>query len=76
MVAEPASDGLRAFVRARDLAWPHFPDADRTLQDRFLVYGLPDPILIGPDGVIRARGDALRGDRLHATLRRVLDDAR
>ena len=40
----------------------------------FEVWGIPKAILVGPDGVIEAAGEELRGEQLHATLARWLGE--
>lgn len=44
------------------------------LAESFEVWGIPKPILIGPDGTILDTGSELRGDRLGATLARHLGE--
>ncbi len=39
---------------------------------KFNVMGIPNPILIGPDGTIIAKGSRLRGEALLETLKRVI----
>lgn len=43
------------------------------LAESFEVWGIPKPILIGPDGTILATG-GLRGDQLEVTLARYLEE--
>jgi len=38
----------------------------------FEIIGIPRAVLVGPDGVVLAADEALRGDQLDATLARVL----
>jgi peroxiredoxin len=59
---------VRAFIDRYGVTWPQVLDPNRALSDRYRVLGLPNPVLIGPDGTILARGDALRGDLLLPTL--------
>ncbi len=44
------------------------------LAESFDVWGIPKPILVGPDGTILATGGELRGDQLEATLARHLGE--
>lgn len=64
---------VRRVVDRREVTWPIVFDEDREIASAFRVLGLPDPILIGPDGRVVERGDALRGDSLFDTLDRYLD---
>lgn len=64
---------VRRVVDRRDVTWPIVFDEGREIASAFRVLGLPDPILIGPDGRVVERGDALRGDALSDTLDRHLD---
>ena len=64
---------MRRVVDRRDVTWPIVFDEGREIASAFPVLGLPDPILIGPDGRVVERGDALRGDALSDTLDRHLD---
>ena len=60
-----------------DMPWLHsFVEGGFTspLAESFEVWGIPKPILIGPDGTILATGSELRGDRLEATLARHLGE--
>ena len=59
---------VRAFVDRYGVTWPQVLDPNRALSDRYRVLGLPNPVLIGPNGTILARGDTLRGVRLLPTL--------
>ncbi len=43
------------------------------LAESFEVWGIPKPILIGPDGTILAT-KGLRGDQLEVTLARYLEE--
>lgn len=54
-------------VERRGLDWPQVYDG-KALKKHFRVRGLPDPILIGPDGVILERGSSLRENQLLETL--------
>ena len=40
----------------------------------FDVWGIPKPVLIGPDGTIVSEGNELRGEDLDRTLARVLSE--
>jgi thiol-disulfide isomerase/thioredoxin len=40
----------------------------------FDVSGIPKPVLVGPDGVIEAEGEELRGEKLSQVLARVLGE--
>lgn len=54
-------------IERRGIDWPQVYDG-KTLKEHFRVRGLPDPILIGPDGMILKRGSSLRKSQLLETL--------
>lgn len=59
------------------MPWRHaFADGgfDSKESAAFDVWGIPKPVLIGPDGVIEAEGDELRGEKLGQVLARVLGE--
>jgi peroxiredoxin len=68
VAVDDAEPQVRAFVDRYGVTWPQVLDPNRALSDRYRVWGFPNPVLIGPDGTIVERGDALRGDRLLPTL--------
>jgi len=73
IATQDAEASVRKVVDRRDVTWPIVFDEGREIASAFRVLGLPDPILIGPDGRVVERGDALRGDALSETLDRYLD---
>lgn len=44
--------------------------------DTFEVVGIPKPILVGPDGTIRATGEDARGEALMNALAHMMDNER
>jgi len=73
IATQDAKASVRRVADRRDVTWPIVFDEDREIASVFRVLGLPDPILISPDGRVVERGDALRGDSLSDTLDRYLD---
>lgn len=80
---DESAEKVRQFRRER---WPMpwlqgflercYRDRDRNdLVTAFEVVGFPSAVLVGADGTILEAGSALRGDRLAATLARVLGGA-
>lgn len=58
---------VTSFLESRDLPWQQaFAEGtfDSPIAKRFEVAGLPKPVLIGPNGTIKAVGTVLRGERL------------
>ncbi|GAB4314900.1 MAG: hypothetical protein Kow0074_02180 [Candidatus Zixiibacteriota bacterium] len=56
--------------------WRHIYDHkawDSPLVSAYMVRGIPNPVLIGPDGSLEAMGEDLRGENLTKTIKRVLD---
>ncbi|MBD3299338.1 MAG: redoxin domain-containing protein [candidate division Zixibacteria bacterium] len=57
--------------------WRHIYDKkswESPLVDAYMVRGIPNPVLIGPDGSLAAIGDDLRGENLIKTIQRVLEE--
>ena len=55
--------------------WRHVYDHkawESPIVTSYLVKGIPNPILIGPDGSLIAMGDQLRGDNLETTIEQAL----
>lgn len=74
VVVNDQRSNVERVLNRYDIGWPHVYDGT-SLKDYFRVRGLPDPILIGPDGTIVERGASLRGDRLFDTLSKYLPPA-
>ena len=72
VATQDSEAAVRAAVGRHALAWPVVYDTGDEIASAFRVVGLPDPVLVGPDGRVVERGEALRGARLDATLRRHL----
>lgn len=65
-------ENVERVAKRRGIAWPQVYDGE-TLKEYFRVQGIPDPILIGPDGMILERGLSLRENRLLDTLGKYLE---
>jgi hypothetical protein len=73
-IVEAAGEtALRTYVESHELKWPHINQGRSDEIGRlYRVTGSPTNYLIGPDGVILATGNALRGDSLRITLEKYL----
>lgn len=72
VVVNDRRSNVERMIDHRDIEWPQVYDGG-ALKERFRVRGIPDPILIGPEGTILERGSSLRGDRLLETLASYLE---
>lgn len=67
---------LQEYVAQHSLPWPHaYENRTDDVARLYRVMGTPTNYLIGPDGVILATGEALRGAKLIATLEKLLGRA-
>jgi cytochrome c biogenesis protein CcmG/thiol:disulfide interchange protein DsbE len=54
VVYQDSLGGARRFLAARHATWPLIDDAGGKIADSYLVQGLPESFVIGPDGTIAA----------------------
>ena len=64
---------LKQALKEYRLPWPQVLDDKGKFSSLFKVRGYPTQYLISPDGTILEMGKALRGERLHTTLKRYLE---
>lgn len=64
---------VQSFIVSNQISWLQIFDSSSTIKNKFSVNGIPDPILISPDGKIVERGEALRGVNLSKTLKKYLE---
>lgn len=73
LVDDESEAGLRQFVQQHELEWPHmYQRRENEIASRYRVLGFPTNYLLDPQGLIVARGSALRGDSLRITLNKHL----
>lgn len=63
---------VQSFIDKNKIDWSQIFDEESIVKNIFSVKGIPDPILISPEGVIIERGESLRGSNLKETLIRYL----
>lgn len=54
------------------ITWLQILDSADIIKNKFSVEGIPDPVLISPEGIIIERGQSLRGVNLSETLRKYI----
>ncbi len=64
---------VQSFIVSNQISWLQIFDSSSTIKNKFSVNGIPDPILISPDGKIVERGQTLRGSNLYETLKKYLE---
>ena len=77
VVYEDEEDKVRAFLKQRGSAYPHFLDDGGKTAIAFGVYGVPETYFISPDGVVVDKYvGPLNGSALAALVQRATDGAR
>lgn len=74
-----ARGDIAPFREKEPMPWKHtfLENGFRSrVADTFEVVGIPKPILVGPDGTIRATGEDARGEALMNALARMMDNER
>ena len=66
-VWDKVEDTIEA-AKEHGVVWNQILDAQKVPTDLYKIQGIPTLILIGPDGTIVKRGEALRGEGLDAIL--------
>lgn len=64
---------VQSFMDKNQINWLQIFDDASIIKNKFSVKGIPDPILISPDGLIIERGPSLRGLNLGAMLKKYLE---
>ena len=73
VIVDDTKERIQKFLNKNLLNWLQIFDDASIIKDKFSVKGIPDPILISPDGMIIERGPSLRGLNLGATLKKYLE---
>ena len=68
MVFNDSEQNITAIVENRNVTWSQVFDPSGETGERFKVRGIPDPVLIDPNGIVVERGSSLRGKDLMVTL--------
>jgi len=63
---------VQLFIDKNQIDWLQIYDQESIIKNLFSVKGIPDPILISPEGIIIERGQSLRGSNLEMTLSKYL----
>ncbi len=75
LVEPDTHTSVRRYVEEHGLSWAHVVQSrEEEIARKYRVLGFPTNYLVNPEGIIVARGQALRGDSLNATLRRHLGE--
>ena len=64
---------VQHFIDKNKITWLQIFDGASTIKSKFSVNGIPDPILVSPNGMIVERGQSLRGSSLNETLKKHLE---
>ena len=68
MVFNDSEQNIAAAVHERNITWAQVLEPSGETSERFKVRGIPDPVLIGPNGSVLERGSRLSGNELLITL--------
>ena len=64
---------LNSAIEKYEIDWPQILDEKDGLNKTYNVGGIPDPILLNPEGEIIERGPALRGKHLEVVLKKYIE---
>jgi len=73
ILVDENKEKVQSFIGNNQITWLQIFDDASTIKNKFSVNGIPDPILLSPDGKIVERGQTLRGSNLHETLKKYLE---
>jgi hypothetical protein len=73
ILVDEDKEKVQSFIDNNQITWLQIFDDAPTIKNKFSVNGIPDPILISPDGKIVERGQTLRGSNLYETLKKYLE---
>ena len=63
---------LEPTLKAENVTWAQIIDTEKKATEAYGVDGIPEIMLIGPDGTILERGDAMRGTNMKNTVEKYL----
>jgi thiol-disulfide isomerase/thioredoxin len=63
---------LEPTLKAENVTWAQIIDIEKKATQAYGVNGIPEIMLIGPDGTILERGDAMRGTNMKNTIEKYL----
>ncbi|MBZ0257423.1 TlpA family protein disulfide reductase [bacterium] len=64
---------IKPFVVKNEMVWHQVSDSQRKIGPDYKVKYIPSPFLIGPDGLLIAKGADLRMDNLEKTIEKHID---
>jgi thiol-disulfide isomerase/thioredoxin len=73
ILVDEDKEKVQSFIVNNQITWLQIFDDASTIKNKFSINGIPDPILISPDGKIVERGQTLRGSNLYETLKKYLE---
>lgn len=70
ILVDEDKEKVQKFIDINQITWLQILDSADIIKNMFSVEGIPDPVLISPEGIIIERGQSLRGSNFGETLRK------